>query len=70
MPVPSILLDLMFGPRAFVVIQAADGDICACHDSRVLGSDLILHAGLRWGRAGRLARRLRLRAEDTPGPLF
>jgi hypothetical protein len=66
----SFLLDLMFGPRVFVVIQDEDGDICACHDSRVLGSDLILRDRLRWGRAGRVARRLRLKAEDTPRPLF
>jgi hypothetical protein len=61
----SRLLDRLLGPREWCVI-INKGAPWATPISLAHPTDTILRAGLRQGAASRLARRLRLRREDTP----
>lgn len=58
-----------FVRRDWLVIET-DGVIFAVHEGRLTSADTVIRGGLTFHQAQRLARRLRLKAEDTPRPLF
>lgn len=63
------LLDRLFGPRDFAVVEDA-GYYLATHKNRLIEGDRVIQSDLREGAAQRFARRLRQQAEDRPEPLL